>query len=295
MDLETLIVTTFCLIDDALAGLLADQRLRQRGPVPMLADSEVLTIEVVGAYLGLEQDTAIFDHFRRHHAELFPALGRIHRTTFARQAANLWRIKEALWQRFLAVTPHDPYVALADSFPIPVCRFARAHRCRLFRGEAAYGHDELNQQTFYGFRLHVRCARPGVVTRFSLAPANASDLAVLPELAEATSGFVVADRNYWAPEVTEELRSAGITLLAPYRWAQRDPNRARSRFLSRVRYRIDTTFGQLVERYHAKRLWARDTWHLVSRLLRAVLSHTLAVLLNAHLGHEPLQLARLLT
>ncbi len=259
VDLETLIVTTFCLIDDALAEVLGGRHLRQRGPAPVLADSEVLTMEIVGVYLGLAQDKALFDHFRRHHADLFPGLRRVHRTTFARQAAHLWRGKEALGQLFLATTPHDPYVALVDSFPVPACRFARAHRCRLFRGEAAFGPDALNRQTFYGFRCHVRACRPGIVTRFSLAPANAADLAVLPELVEETRGFVVADRNDWAPAVPEELRAAGITLLAPCRWATRDPDRARSRVLSRVRYRIDTTFGQLGERDHAKRLWARDT------------------------------------
>jgi hypothetical protein len=294
VDLETLIIAVFCLVDDALDCLLRGGRLRQRGPDPVLADSEVLTMEVVGEYLGLDQDKAIFEHFRRHHADLFPALRRVHRTTFARQAANLWRVKEAVWRAVLAQVPHDPLVALVDSFPVPVCRFARAHRCRLFRGEAAYGHDELNRQTYYGFRCHVRACRPGVVTDFSLAPANASDLAVLPELVEGTQGFAVGDRNYWSPALAEELAAAGLALLAPYRSAKRDPDPARSRFLSRVRYRIDTTFGQLVERYHAKRVWARDLWHLCGRLLRKVLSHTLAAVLNHGLGHPPLQLARLL-
>jgi hypothetical protein len=32
---------------------------------------------------------------------------RVHRTTFARQSANLWKAKELLWQRLLAETPHD--------------------------------------------------------------------------------------------------------------------------------------------------------------------------------------------
>ena len=134
MDLETCIVTTYCLIDGALATVLAGQRLRQRGPQPVLADSEVLTIEVVGEFLGLDQDTALYDHFRRHHADLFPALPTVHRTTFTRQAANLWRIKERIGQIVLAQAPHDPVVSLVDSFPIPVCRFARAYRCRLFQG-----------------------------------------------------------------------------------------------------------------------------------------------------------------
>ncbi len=64
--------------------------------------------------------------------------------------------------------------------------------------------------------------------------------------------------------------------------------------LSRLRYRIDTVFSQLVERYSVKRVWARDLWHLRSRLLRKVLSHTLAFLLNYRVGNQPLQLAKLL-
>lgn len=295
MDLESFIIAVFCTIDDHLLGLLAGGRLRQRGPDPILADSEVLTIEVVGEFLGLDQDNALFDHFRRYHADLFPNLTQLHRTTFVRQAANLWRVKEALWQMVLAQVPHDPYVALVDSFPVPVCRFARAYRCRRFRGEAAFGHDELNRQQFYGFRCHVRSCRPGVIAAFRLAPANASDLAVLPELVEGSWGFAVGDRNYWSPRLAEELRATGVALLAPYRSAKRDPDPARSRFLSHVRYRIETTFGQLVERFDVKRVWARDTWHLCSRLLRKVLSHSIAALLTHQLGYPPLQLARLLT
>jgi hypothetical protein len=64
------------------------QPLRERGPDPTLADSEVLTMEVVGEYLGLIQDSAQFAYFRRHYAHFFPALARLHRTTFVRQAAR---------------------------------------------------------------------------------------------------------------------------------------------------------------------------------------------------------------
>ena len=172
----------------------------------------------------------------------------------------------------------------------------RVQACRkgLFAGQAAFGHDEAARQTFYGFRCHVRLAWPGVIVEVGVAPANVSDLAALPSVAEGAAGYLVGDRNYWSPELAGRLREAGLCLLAPYRWASRDPNPARSRALSRVRYRIETAFGQLVERYHAKRLRARDPWHLASRLLRKVLSHTTAVLLNARVGNPPRQLARLL-
>lgn len=294
MDLDDLIVSVYCLIDDELKAHLSGQSLRQRGPNPTLADAEVLTIETVGEYLSISQDKRIFDYFRRHYSHFFPALGRIRRTTFVRHAANLWKAKEHIWQRLLSRTHHDTGFALVDSFPLPACLFARAPRCRRFRGEAAFGKDTLLKQTFYGFRMHARVCWPGVITSFSIAPANVHELWVLSDLVEGTSGIVVGDRNYHSPKTARELREGDLELVAPYSSKSKDPNPRRSAFLSKLRYRIDTVFGQLTERYTIKRLWARDLWHLTSRLLRKVLSHTVAFLLGEQIGHSPLQLARLL-
>ena len=290
MDLSTFIVAVFCLIDDRLK----ERRIRSRGPAPTLSDSEVLTIEVVGEVLGLDEDTELFAYFRRHYAHFFPNLRYVHRTTFSRQAANLWKAKELLWQGLLAETPHDPTFAICDSFPLPACLFARAYRCKRFKGEAAFGKDTLLRQTFYGFRVHVRVCWPGVITRISAAPANTHELSVVPELVEHTWGVVVGDRNYWSPPVREQLAGRGVELLAPYRTKKHDPHPERSALLSRLRYRIDTVFSQLTERYSVKRVWARDSWHLASRLLRKVLSHTVAFLFNHQLGNPPLQLSKLL-
>jgi hypothetical protein len=291
VDLSTFIVAVFCLIDNRVE----DRRLRARGPLPKLSDAEVLTIEVVGEFLGMDTDEAIFRYFREHYGEWFPALRKVHRTTFARQSANLWKAKERIWQELLSWTPHEPAFALCDSMPLPACLFARAYRCRRFRGEAAFGKDTLLKQTFYGFRMHARVCWPGVVTRFSVAPANAHELRVLPELVESTSGLILGDRNYHSPRTKEELaRGMGVELLAPYSSKQLDPNPKRSALLSRLRYRIDTVFSQLVGRYCVKRVWARDMWHLASRLLRKVLSHTVAFLLNHRSGNQPLRLSKLL-
>ncbi len=133
-----------------------------------------------------------------------------------------------------------------------------------------------------------------MITRLSVAPANAHELCVLPELAEGTSGLIVGDRNYHSPKTRQELAGIGVELLAPYSFKKRDPAPKKSAFLSRLRYRIDTAFSQLTERYSIKRVWARDVWHLASRLLRRVLSHAVAFLLNHRSGNQPLQLSKLL-
>jgi hypothetical protein len=93
MDITTFMIAVYCLIEDHLTG----RRLRKRGPQPTLRDSEVLTIEVVGEFLGIDTESNIFTHFRRHYADWFPGLRKITRTAFTRQAANLWKIKQELW------------------------------------------------------------------------------------------------------------------------------------------------------------------------------------------------------
>src|ERR1043165_6196760 len=115
MDITTFIISVYCLIDDHLAG----QRLRRRGPQPTLRDSEVLTMEVIGEFLGIDTESNIFTHFRRYYSDWFPKLGQITRTTFTRQAANLWKVKQELWQVVARSIHHDPYISIVDSFPVP--------------------------------------------------------------------------------------------------------------------------------------------------------------------------------
>ncbi len=89
--------------------------------LPKLSDSEVMTMEIVGMYLGESQDKSLFEYFCRHWIHFFPALRHLHRTRFMRQSANLWVIKERLWCAIRdEVLSYDPSTAIIDSFPLPV-------------------------------------------------------------------------------------------------------------------------------------------------------------------------------
>lgn len=59
MYLDDFIIGVFCLVDEAIPVALDGQRLRQRGPASQLIESEVITMDIVGEYLGLEQDSAL--------------------------------------------------------------------------------------------------------------------------------------------------------------------------------------------------------------------------------------------
>jgi hypothetical protein len=296
MDLTTFLVSVFCLIDDWLTS--QPQRLRQRGPQPILADSEVLTIECVGEFLGIDTDSGLYAYFRRHWGAWFPALTRVHRTTFARQAANLWVVKQRLYQHLLTQLDLDPAISLVDSVTVPICRFARAYRCRRLRELAAWGRDEVVKQTYLGLRAHLRVCWPGVIVDGRLTAANVADPVIGQHLlADANMvGWVLADRAYGTARLAEQVQNRGGWLLAPVRMARPTAGVSPQRlppWLVGKRRRIETVIGQLVARYHLKQVWARDAWHLWSRWSRKLLSHTMAVLLCQQAGLPPLRFAQL--
>ena len=292
--LEFLLVL-FCLIDDQLQALHLG-RLRRRGPQPTLSDSEVITIELAAEAFGHDAERDAFRFFRSYHQAEFPALARVGRTTLTRQAANLWRVKQLLQQQLAENLACGDPVWLADSMPVHACQFARATFCSRFRGEADYGYDHLIRRTFYGFRLHLRTTREGVILAYELAAARAGEAAVLPELSPSAGSTGIGDRGYGGVPLREEMAKEEVRLLAPRRrkCEDRPGDRERAAKLASVRYRIETVNGQLAGRYNMKRTWARDLWHLCNRVIRKILSHTALIWLCFRAGLPPLSFDRLI-
>ncbi len=301
MDLSTFIISVFCLVDDHLKG----KRIRQRGPSPKLSDSEVLTMEIVGEFLGIDTDKGIYTHFKRHYAGWFPKLSEVHRTTFARQAANLWKVKERLWghllesELLLGGELEEP-ILVVDSFPIPVCKKSRSYRCKVMRELSERGWDT-NLGTFLGMRAHVVIAWPGVLVRVSVCGANVHDLHPAEELLEGMGrGWVLADRNYWSPLVREQLHELeeGPMLMARFKRKNKTEKQRGlewPRWLCAKRQKIESVFSQLVSRFNMKVVRATDTWHFSARFLRKVLSHTVAVLFCRREGLPQTRFWELLT
>lgn len=75
MPIDEFIIAVFCCIDTLMQRLTATRPLRQRGFAPRLGDSEVLTMEIVGEFLGFDTDKQIWQYFRQHWRPWFPGLG----------------------------------------------------------------------------------------------------------------------------------------------------------------------------------------------------------------------------
>jgi hypothetical protein len=294
MSIEDFIITVFCIIDDELEKLLDGKKLRQMGRHAQLTDSEVITMEVVGEFLGKDADKSIWEYFCSHWAHLFPNIPA--RTNFVRQSANLHIIKQKL-QENLAITlgALRDSLHLIDGFPMPVCKFARAHFSHIFKGDAAYGYCATKKERYYGFHGHLLISSMGLVTTGIFTAANIDERDVCPELAEKIKGLMLGDKGFIRPELQRELAINGLSLQTPLRDNMKDTRSKKLlNWMKNTRRLIETVIGQLTERFHIERVRARDLWHEASRFWRKLLAHTVCLKINIELGNKPLQFEKLI-
>jgi hypothetical protein len=290
--IEDFIIAVFCCVDDLWTEITQGQSIRAKGFAPALSDSEVLTMEIVAEYQSIDTDKGMWQYFRRHWQPWFPGLGS--RSTFVRQAANLWQYK-AVMQQFLAskLGAFSDELHLIDGLPIPLCAFSRAASCHLFPEVAAYGYCAAKQEIYYGFHGNLLISGNGIITRFCLTPANGSEREALWELLPKIQGLLIGDKGYLSAPLQAELLPHGIQLETALR-ANMQESRSSTHLslLKRVRRLVETVIGQLTQRFSIEKVWARDLWHLTSRLNRKLLAHTVCYWLNRH-HLEPLQFEQL--
>ncbi|MEL7226549.1 MAG: IS982 family transposase [Cyanobacteria bacterium J06576_12] len=287
-DIEEFIIAVYVQIDARLTTLLDLYPARARGFEPSLSDAEVITLEVVGEFLGYHTDIGIWRYFRRHWASWFPSLG--HRSTFVRQAANLWAYKQQLHQQLLKdLRAEDADLFRVDGFPIPVCGFKRAPQCQVFKGDASFGKSATKLGTFYGFKGHLLINADGLIMGLGIAAANVDERDLVPELVTGLEGLLLGDKGYLRPALTLELAKQGLQLLTPTKRNMKQQLTAQqSQRLCRCRQLVETVIGHLCHWFDIERIRARDLWHLTSRLARKLLAHTLMVFLNRAHQRSPL-------
>jgi len=288
-------ISVFCCAEELLGKVCHGFRLRQRGFDPKLSDSEVITIEIIGEFLGFDTDKKIWTYFQRHWKSWFPNLPC--RTTFVRQAANLWKIKQML-QRQLAINlgAFEDDLHVLDGFPIPVCHFARARRGKLFKGEANYGRCASKKQVYFGFKGHILITGSGIITSFMLTPANVEEHSVVEDLTRGIRGLLIGDKGYISGALKDRLEKNHIDLQTPLKKNMHDERNPQFvEQIKSIRRMVETVIGQLDERFSLGIVWAKDGWHLMMRIARKLLTHTVGAFLNKQLGRSTIKFDELIT
>lgn len=287
MSIQEFIISVYLFIEEFYQRVVL-QPLRRRGFPPALTDIEVITIQLVGEFLGMDTDKSIWSYFKNNWLSWFPKLGSY--PNFCKHCANLWHVSQEIMINIRASFTQDN-IHFIDGFPIPVCHYVRAKRHKNFRADAAFSYCASKQEKYYGFKGHLVINLSGMITNCTYAPANCDERDVAPEVTQGIFGLLGGDKGYLRPELSEYYRYQDIDLQVPFRKNMKDsrPKQA-MRILMNARRKIETVIGQLTERFNIQKVWAKDLWHLTHRMGRKILAHTLCTILNKQLGNEPLQL-----
>jgi Transposase DDE domain len=296
MDRDTFIITVYCLVVEHYRLVKGKYHLRRGGFAPALTDEEVITMEICGAYFKHHLDQDLFDYFHSHYRHFFPHLR--DRSSFVRQAANLWQVKAAIWRLLVERSGQaQARVQVIDTLPLPVCTYTRSGRDRCFKTLADYGHCAAKKLDYYGFKLGLRVSPIGMIMHFPLLNARAHDVTHTNALVEGFSGLCPADKGFIDPFRQPLLFDRyGVKIVTPARsnMTQEHPKALR-KFCSRIRKIVETVGSHLTERFAVDAIRVHDLWHFQNRLIRKVLSHTVMVFLNLKLGRDPLDLDGLVT
>ena len=259
MSIYEFIISIYLIIEE-LYALIVTKPLRTRGFPPALTDIEIITIQIVGEFLGLDSDKSIWMYFKHNWLEWFPQLGSY--PNFSKQCANLWQVNQQITAKLTSTFGFDN-IHFIDGFPIPVCRYARARRHKNFKASAGFSYCAAKQEKYYGFKGHIVINLSGMIIDYTFASANCDERDVAPEITQNINGLLGADKGYLRPELKQHYEYQGIDLQTPYRKNMVDKRPKESmKILMNARRKIETVIGQLTDRFNIQKVRAKDLWHL---------------------------------
>lgn len=242
------IVTTYVIIDDMLKayGYQDDCRVRTSG-------AEILTLAVLWA-----------KYFQNHHERavgILARLGYVRQVSISRFNRRLHQLKDWLYGLVTLLgeifSHEEAYVI--DSMPVPVCKRARASRCKKVRGKVFCGYCAAKKEKFFGWRLHLVCTPEGIPVAFDLLPASAHDLTAIHELTVALpdGASIFGDKAFLSQRDADSLlETMGIRLVAIKRKNMRPNSWADDYDLALYRSSIETLYSQLesmgLQRLHVR-------------------------------------------
>jgi len=298
-DEASFIIAVYLLICQSYRELFPNG-VRQRGIPPSLSDEEALTIAIVGEYLQLERDKAIYEYFAKHYRAWFPGLK--DRTLLVKQWANLWQVEQSIWQALVQKSgANGSSIQIIDTLPVPVCHLRRYKGRQIMPEDdgvitADVGYCASKDLYYFGVKGGIRIASNGMIVHAPLLEARPHDSQHTEALLAGTpagtiglgdKGFIEAEAQA-RYEATYELR-----LLTPLRQGMHDYGFTMPNSLTPLRQLIETVNAQLVERFHVQSMRVRKGWTLAAKWYRKILAHTVCVWLNLTLNQPPLNFAGL--
>lgn len=176
-DVDTFLVTVYCLIDDLYRQHAGPVRAHLPGRPGELSDSEVLTLAVICQWQSSGSERQFLAWAAKHWRTYFPRL--VSQSAFNRRARQLYGVLAGLseWIRQAVESQLDSAAVyeVIDGVPVPLMRRCRGRRQRCFGSEADFGHGGSDQEVYYGVKVQAAVDNLGFLTGWVVGPASTEE------------------------------------------------------------------------------------------------------------------------
>jgi len=292
-DLDTLATAIYVSTDDLLKARpeLAPWRPAV-GMKPKVSDAEMITLAVLCAVLGFDDEARWVRHVRAQWRHLFPYVP--HQPGYNKRLGELGPVMVALIEHLASETSVAlDDVLVVDSTPVECARSRETVKRSDLAGWAEYGYCASHSRYFWGLRLHLVCTLHGLPIAYALTGAKADERTVLGDLIDSTPALagggrtIIADKNYYGREFESTLAAAGFTLLRKARAGEKP--RPGAHLLKPLRQTVESVFDTLKGQLGLERHGGRTPIGVLVRVLQRLLAMTAAIWHNDQTGQPVLR------
>jgi hypothetical protein len=176
-DVDTFLVTVYCLIDDLYRQHAGPVRASLPGRPGELSDSEVLTLSVLCQWQTSGSERQFVAWAATHWRSYFPRL--VSQSAFNRRARQLYGVLAQLGTWVRTTVEHQVGLVsvyeVIDGVPVPLMRRCRGHRRRCFGVEADFGYGGSDQEQYYGVKVLAAVDAVGFITGWVVGPASTEE------------------------------------------------------------------------------------------------------------------------
>ena len=298
-----LFVVVYCLIDDWMHARFGGSNAprKRRGPRPdEFADSETLTILLVGELCQVRRERAWLRQVRANHRDLFPYLP--HDSRFCRRAQAVRELLRPLRASLLSWAGEDVQpLRLLDSFPMPLCACYRIRQSNQPVSGSSFAYNSSKKEYYFGLHPGLLLTENGYIDDLFLAPGYLHDVdlltAYLDECIE--EGRDVSGQEWLMDKgfVSKPLKQAAQSVLELTLLVRQRDYKGRfvpffQHILDKMRKPIEGVISVLTENLSIEHLLVRSDIGVYRRTQAKATAFSLARYFNDALGLAPMNVTR---
>jgi hypothetical protein len=300
---EDLFLVVYCLVDDYMHTRFHSSNAprKRRGPKSdAFADSEVLTVLLVGELCQVRRERAWLRQVRASYGKLFPHLPEDSR--FARRAQAVRHFFGSLRAAVLGWAGEDVHpVRILDSFPMPLCACYRIRQSSMPISGSSFGYNSSKCVYYFGLHPGLLLTERGYIDDLFLAPGYLADPDLLTAYLDACieAGRDLSGQEWIADKgfVGQALKQAakmllGLTLLVRQRDYKGRFVPFFQRLLDKLRKPIEGVLSVLTENFGLEHLLVKTDIGIYRRTQAKATAFSMARYFNDVLGIAPMDIAR---